>query len=298
MWIARLIPFLQSAPVHPAPRRRLRQWLSCPAGKLLLDRERELLDNALPHIFGHYILQVGRLGGVDLLARSRIPRRFVADMDDGPGVPDDILPAPEKPGPKKGKGASDSQNKTAAEGEHPQPSRCTDHPGFYAVPHALPVASDSIDAVVLPHLLEFSPHMWETMQEAERVLVADGHLLILAFNAWSLVGLWRFLCPRDEAACLCVPRGAARFSGLGRIRNAIATLGLQEVSMERYFFRPPLGNRHLMERLGFLDTMGPRFWPFFSGAYFIVAKKQVTALTPVRKRQQHQGCSLIPELSS
>nr|VFJ48096.1 MAG: Methyltransferase domain-containing protein [Candidatus Kentron sp. FM]VFJ63554.1 MAG: Methyltransferase domain-containing protein [Candidatus Kentron sp. FM]VFK15194.1 MAG: Methyltransferase domain-containing protein [Candidatus Kentron sp. FM] len=244
---------------HTASRQRLHRWLSCPSGKALLDTERKLLDGVLPHLFGHYILQVGRLGDADLLARSRIPHRVVVEVDTNRNVPG--------------------------------------YPRLRAEPHALPVASDSVDVVVLPHLLEFSPHMQETIQEAERILVAEGHLLILAFNAWSLVGIRCLLCRRaphvDRHSDSCLPCPGARFPGINPIKNRIAVLGFDIISIDRYFFQPPAVSPALTDRLRFLDVMGPRFWPLLSGAYFIVAKKRVTTLTPIKRRRQQPRRLLI-----
>src|ERR1043165_5563951 len=57
-----------------------------------------------------------------------------------------------------------------------------------ADPLQLPLASQSVDLVVLPHVLEFheSPH--EVLREAERVLMPEGHVVISGFNTASL---WR-----------------------------------------------------------------------------------------------------------
>nr|VFJ67207.1 MAG: Methyltransferase domain-containing protein [Candidatus Kentron sp. DK] len=242
--------------VLPGARRQLHRWLSCPSGRILLDREKALLDGVLPHLFGHYILQVGRLGDSDLLARSRISRRIVVTLEGDPIVPG--------------------------------------YPALCAEPNALPVASDSVDVVVLPHLLEFSPDIRETLREAERVLVAEGHLLLLGFNAWSLVGIWHLLCTRGDEGRHSLPCQGGRFPGLTLIKDTITGFGFDITSVERYFFRPPASNPHLMERLRFLDTFGPRFWPFFSGAYFIVAKKRITTLTPIKQHRQRPGRPLIP----
>ncbi|VFN01157.1 MAG: Methyltransferase domain-containing protein [Candidatus Kentron sp. G] len=243
---------------HTAPRQRLHRWFSCPSGKALLDRERKLLDGVLPHLFGHYILQVGRLGDADLLARSRIPHRVVVEVDGNRNV--------------------------------------SGYPRLRAEPHALPVASDSVDVVILPHLLEFSAHMQATIQEAKRILVAEGHLLILAFNAWSLVGIQCLLCRArhvDRGTDSCLPCPGTRFPGINRIKNHIAVLGFDIISIDRYFFQPAVANPALMDRLRFLDVMGPRFWPLLSGAYFIVAKKRVTTLTPIKLRRQQPRRFLI-----
>ncbi|MDQ7089181.1 MAG: methyltransferase domain-containing protein [Methylococcales bacterium] len=50
----------------------------------------------------------------------------------------------------------------------------------------LPIQSESIDMIILPHLLEFDAHRFQSMREIERVLKPEGHLIILNFNPWSI----------------------------------------------------------------------------------------------------------------
>ena len=50
---------------------------------------------------------------------------------------------------------------------------------------SLPIQSETIDMVILPHLLEFDAHRFQTMREVERILKPEGQLIILHFNPWS-----------------------------------------------------------------------------------------------------------------
>lgn len=50
----------------------------------------------------------------------------------------------------------------------------------------LPIQTESIDMIILPHLLEFDAHRFQTIREVERVLKPEGDLIILSFNPWSL----------------------------------------------------------------------------------------------------------------
>ncbi len=51
---------------------------------------------------------------------------------------------------------------------------------------SLPVQSEVIDLIILPHLLEFDAHRFKTMREIERILKPEGILIILNFNPWSV----------------------------------------------------------------------------------------------------------------
>lgn len=53
----------------------------------------------------------------------------------------------------------------------------------------LAIASDSIDLLILPHFLEFTPHHHQILQEVDRVLKPEGELIILGFNPWSFFAL-------------------------------------------------------------------------------------------------------------
>ena len=49
----------------------------------------------------------------------------------------------------------------------------------------LPFATESIDTLILPHLLEFVPDRHQVLREAERILKPEGKLFILGLNPWS-----------------------------------------------------------------------------------------------------------------
>ena len=58
-----------------------------------------------------------------------------------------------------------------------------------ADPRYLPLASDCIDGVILPHTLDFSPDPHQLMREVERVLIPEGKVLLSGFNPWSQWGV-------------------------------------------------------------------------------------------------------------
>ncbi len=48
--------------------------------------------------------------------------------------------------------------------------------------YLLPIQSETVDLVILPHLLEFDEHRFQTMREIERVLKPEGEVIIMNFN--------------------------------------------------------------------------------------------------------------------
>src|SRR2546425_987337 len=56
-------------------------------------------------------------------------------------------------------------------------------------PEHLPLMAKSVDAVLLPHSLEFVRSPQSVLREVNRVLTDRGRLLVLGFNPWSFWGL-------------------------------------------------------------------------------------------------------------
>ncbi len=144
------------------------------------------------------------------------------------------------------------------------------------VPSALPIAASSIDVMVLPHVLEFEPEPFAVLLEAERVIIGEGMLVILGFHPWGLWGLWRSLCDSTGQAPWC-----GRFIAPGRVRAWLLELGFELMRVRAYYFRPPIAEGGSVERFAFLERIGQRYWPRLGGAYLIMAKKRVVALTPI-----------------
>ena len=53
--------------------------------------------------------------------------------------------------------------------------------------HELPIATQSIDLVLLPHVLEFAEEPHAVLREVDRVMMPEGRLVIVGFNPWSLL---------------------------------------------------------------------------------------------------------------
>ncbi len=65
--------------------------------------------------------------------------------------------------------------------------------------HHLPLQSDSVDMIILPHILEFDAFRFQTMREVERVLKPEGTVVILNFNPWSIWVRYQYLWDKRMA---------------------------------------------------------------------------------------------------
>lgn len=215
-------------------------WLATPLGQRIYALERKLVGEALGQVFGWQLLQIGAWGDdCGLMAQARTQR----------------------------KGLLAAEPITATEGVLTLRSH-TD---------ALAISSDSVDAVLLPHTLEFDPDPHALLREVSRILPAEGQVILLGFRPLSLWGL------RHLVARAGFPPGVERLIGERRLRDWLKLLGFEITDVRRYLFTGPWGGAH--PRLQHLaETAGSHAWPLSAGAYLIKARKRVYALTPIRPR--------------
>lgn len=143
----------------------------------------------------------------------------------------------------------------------------------------LPIKSDSLDIIVLPHVLDFSAEPHQVLREAERVLIAEGHVVILGFNPWSFWNLFRFVLFWTKQ-----PPWNARFLACSRVMDWLALLGFDVVHRKGYFHQLPFQSSKNTNKIKWLEELGRRFWPNFGAGYVLVARKRVQTLTPIRPR--------------
>jgi len=232
----------------------MRDWYGSAAGQVVLEQEARALNQVLPDLFGYHLLQIGSCGQ-DVLGSSRILHRMVMDVSD-----------------------------------------CSQHiadgfAGLCAVPDHLPIASDSVDAVLLYHSLEFSQDPHQVLREVERVLVPEGHVLIMGFNPRSLWGLRAMMHRRGDT----MPWNG-KFVNQPRLRDWLSLLGFDVQDVQPLCFQAPLKHVPKAGGLPFMARWGVRWWPYFCGVYLMTARKKVSTMTPIKPRWQPRR-RLVPGLS-
>lgn len=144
----------------------------------------------------------------------------------------------------------------------------------------LPFAEMSLDLLLLPHCLEFSERPHQTLREAARVIVHEGHLLISGFNPVSSWGAAARV-KRFRAKSSLYP-WSGKFIGLTRLKDWLSLLGFEVISVEMTCLTPPFEQASWQQRFACMDKVGARFSRVLGGVYFIVAKKRVVGLTPIK----------------
>ncbi len=140
----------------------------------------------------------------------------------------------------------------------------------------LPFVSASIDLILLPHVLEFSDDPHQTLREAERVLVPEGHIILSGFNPISAWGAKWALSRANEYPW------HGHFLSLLRIKDWLALLGFEIVSLPMCCHALPFSNPAWLRRTHFIERLGQRWWPMMGGAYLIVARKKVLGMRVIR----------------
>lgn len=162
-------------------------------------------------------------------------------------------------------------------------------------PHHLPFATNSVDLVVLPHLLEFDAHPHQILREVDRVLVPEGSVLVIGFNPFSLWGLRRlFARGRGE------PPWLGRYLSVPRLRDWFALLGFETRGGAFGCYAPPLTQEKWLARWRFIEVAGDRWWPYLGAVYVLQAIKRQHGLrlvTPKWKDRiaRAKALALLPQ---
>lgn len=151
---------------------------------------------------------------------------------------------------------------------------------LYCEDDFLPFADMSLDLLLLPHRLEFSERPHQVLREAARVMMPEGYLLISGFNSISFWGAKAKL-KKIFASHNAFPWNG-QFIALTRMKDWLALLGFEIVSVDMCCHVPPFEQVSWQERSAFMDKFGGKCCAMLGGVYFIVAKKRVPGMTSLK----------------
>jgi SAM-dependent methyltransferase len=239
-------------------------FLESAPGRYLLDWEQRLFDAAVPDIFGYHAMQLG-MPQIDALRENRMPLRCIA-LDGMPRRP--------------------AQVEQALAGRR--------EVALLACFDELPFSSQSIDLLVLPHVLEFAEEPHRVLREVDRVLMPEGQLVITGFNPASLWGAHHWMGRVGLRPFL--PR-SSQLIALSRLKDWLKLLSF-EVNRGRFgCYAPPVRSPAWLSRYAFLEKAGDRWWPVLGSVYALTAVKRVHGLRlvgPIRRRREERRPVLVP----
>ncbi|WP_017445085.1 class I SAM-dependent methyltransferase [Gayadomonas joobiniege] len=144
--------------------------------------------------------------------------------------------------------------------------------------HHLPFKSQSADAILLAHTLDYTHDPHQVLREAHRVLMADGYLFISGFNPFSIAGLYK-LWPGNKAD----PIRQARFFPPARIGDWLSLLGCEVVQDHRFIYNLP-GRQPAGCKNRWMPSFTHQYLTRFGSVYLLVARKRELPLTPIKPK--------------
>lgn len=217
----------------------LHAWFQTDLGRAVLQAEQQLIDRCLSDCFGYHLLQLSVDNDLTLYNDCRIQRCFKAGS---------IPPASQS---ERGKALfvqCDAQE--------------------------LPFESDSLDAVIVHHAMEFAANPHAVLRELYRVTVPEGRIVLVGFNPWSLLG-GRMVLGRYRSNSIW----RNHFLSVSRLHDWLELLGFTMQRTDYAFHRLPLHSS--APRPAGSEHAWARHWPG-GGVYAITAVKEVSKFIPMK----------------
>lgn len=218
-------------------------WNELPVGNELKSQVESSLHDSCRSFFGYHLVRIGCLSREVNLANCTINHRI------------DVV----------------NEHCVREQAEH-TPSQ------VIADSHELPFSEGGIDAVILAHELDFSRDPHQILREVDRVLIPNGHVVIVGFNPFSLAGIFRFL-PFSTNKIVREARFFSRF----RIKDWLNLLGFEIIEQHQLAFSSLLFKKKYRIFSG-LERLCRKYLPIFASVYVVVAKKRVVPLSLIKPK--------------
>ena len=216
----------------------LRDYFSLPMGARMLESERALLSKSTESIFGFHLLQLSALSKDSLIESAGARHKVIASF-------------------------SSNENSSA--------SVCVDVV-------SLPFATDSVDGVVLHHMLDYSATPHDLLKEVKRITRPGGDIIIVGFNPYSALGivsLWGRVSKHKF--------WDNRMLSVSRLIDWLTLLDISAKKIEYTFFKLPINKVFLAAFFQRVDSfLSTKRVSIGAGIYMIHAKNEYLTVTPIR----------------
>lgn len=138
----------------------------------------------------------------------------------------------------------------------------------------LPLATASVQCVLVVHVLENTFDPIHVLDEIWRVLVPEGKLILVATNRR---GLWT----RFEHT----PFGNGRPFSRGQLATLLRKAKLTPSHWDSCLNFPPLRIAWLLRLYPFIERAARKVWPIFCGAHMVIASKRLYQGIPAKARK-------------
>lgn len=229
-------------------------WYQTLSGQSSLDKLDSLCAETLSEIFGYYAIEMGVISEQhSLLQHSRITTCFT------------LLDKVRKLKPST-----------------PFDEKADSTLTVIATTEQLPIATDNIDLVIASHALESSQDPHQVLREIDRILVPEGHCILIGFNPFSLSQIMSQL-GQSIRSRFNSDSTVYKTRSVARVRDWFSLLGFEVVDVHYMGVRPAVKSKRLFDALSWLEGLGDYAGPVLGNMYVIHAKKQVVAMRPDKK---------------
>ncbi len=143
-------------------------------------------------------------------------------------------------------------------------------------PEQLPIAFSNIDLVVASHVLDCTTQPHQVLREIERVLVPEGHCILIGFNPFSWCGVRQWL-PWYGKRLMPHP-----FYSTFRVRDWLSVLGFEVLTTVSSGYSPAHSvSHHDPRHRSLLGKVGDKYHFATGSVYVIHAQKKVSNMTPL-----------------
>lgn len=218
----------------------LQTWSQVPDGEQLQRQENEIIAAKLQLCFGHHLVKLGALACAFDCRDSLIEHQI------------NLLNQPS--------------------GQSPA--------GVIADYDDLPLQTNSVDLVLLTHLLEYSSDPHQVLREAHRVLHPNGNVIISVFNPVSalFIGkLWPFKAKSQF--------WQFRLFAIARVKDWLNLLGFEITDVHYCGYG---ATNSATSELSWWGKIKKKFFPTLGLACVITARKREWPLTPIRPRVRYK----------
>ena len=225
-------------------------WYQTLSGQSSLDKLDDWCAETLSEIFGYYAIEMGVISEQhSLLKHSRIATGFTifdktikakigTPFDEGSGLPSSLISTTEQ----------------------------------------LPIATDNVDLVIASHTLESSKDPHQVLREIDRVLVPEGHCILIGFNPSPMSQLSQLIRSGFK-----LDEYSYKMHSVTRVKDWFSLLGFEVVNVHYMGMRSAIKNKKLFDALSWLERLGEYAGPMLGNMYVVHAKKQTVAMHPHKK---------------
>ncbi|WP_020559901.1 class I SAM-dependent methyltransferase [Thiofilum flexile] len=154
---------------------------------------------------------------------------------------------------------------------------------------ALPFEFGTIDLVLSTHSLELVADPTLVLNEIERVLMPEGHCILIGFNPYSALGMQQWLSNSPSKL---------NFPSPWQVSQWLQALGFEVLETKLLSYRPNWGGMRFWHYTRWWERACQKARLPFSHLYIIHARKKVTPLIPLGAKRKWWRSSVLRPVGS